>query len=110
VKSQSIFVLGNKVIIHEKTENKPEQNLPILVFTKTGKELLNLVNTVPELDYIQLLAAKIDRANGSIKYGEFKKKFPEGKIIPSNLIDVPLTNVEIEKLNKKKEAENKKRN
>lgn len=65
----SVFIVGNICVVQEKAANKPEQQLQILVFTKIGQQLLNLVNTTPNLDYIQLLATKLDRQNGPIKYG-----------------------------------------
>jgi uncharacterized repeat protein (TIGR03899 family) len=106
--AQSVFIVGNKIVIYNKIENKPEQQLQILVFTKIGQELLKLVRTIPELDYIQLLATKINRENGSIKYGQILQELPNGQISHTNLLDVPMTEEEIEKERKRKEAENKK--
>lgn len=107
-KDQSIYIMGNEIVVFEKFENKAEQKLHILVFTKIGQELLKLVKTTPELDYIQLLATKINRVNGSIKYGHILEKLPNGQIRHTNLIDVPLTVDELEQERKRKEEENKK--
>lgn len=107
-KGQSVFVIGNKIVVFEKLENKPEQQLQILVFTKIGQELLKLVNATTELDYIQLLATKINRLNGTIKYGQVLAELPNGQIRHTNLIDVPLTEDELEQERKRKEAEKKK--
>lgn len=107
-KGQSVFVIGNIIVVFEKLENKAEQQLQILVFTKIGEELLKLVESKPELDYIQLLATKINRLNGSIKYGQILAELPNGQIHHTNLIDVPLNDVELEQEQKRKEAENKK--
>jgi uncharacterized repeat protein (TIGR03899 family) len=107
-KGQSVFVIGNKIVVLEKLENKPEQQLQILVFTKIGQELLKLVNATTELDYIQLLATKINRLNGTIKYGQVLAKLQNGQISHTNLVDVPLTEEELEQERKRKEAEKKK--
>lgn len=107
-KGQSVFIIGNKIVVFEKLENKPEQQLQILVFTKIGQELLKLVKATPELDYIQLFATKINRLNGTIKYGQVIAELPNGQIRHTNLIDVPLTDDELEQERKRKEAENKK--
>ncbi len=38
--AQSVFVIGNEIVVYNKLENKPEQQMEILVFTKIGQELL----------------------------------------------------------------------
>jgi len=106
--SQSVFVIGNICVVFEKLEKKPEQQLQVLVFTKIGQELLSLVNTTPALDYIQLLATKLNRQNGSVKYARILDYLPNGQIRHTGLIKVPLTVVEQEAENKRKEAENNK--
>lgn len=105
-KRQTVFVVGNKIVFFEKLENKPEQPLQVLVFTKIGQELLKLVKAIPELDYIQFLATKINRLNGIIKYGEVLAELPNGQIEYSNLIDVPLTDDEMKENEKKQKKIN----
>ncbi|WP_234445868.1 DUF2806 domain-containing protein [uncultured Carboxylicivirga sp.] len=107
-KAQEVFLVGDKIVLFEKLENKPELPLSILVFTKIGQELLKLVKSTPELDYIQLLATKINRINGSIKYGQILAELPNGQIRYTNLIDVPLTDQEVDQERKQKAAEEKK--
>ena len=102
---QVVFIIGNICVIQEKIENKPEQQLQVLVFTKIGQQLLNLVKTVPELDYIQLLASKLGRQNGTIKFGYILGRLPNGYIQHSQLIEVPLTELEAEQKRKKDEKE-----
>ena len=97
---QVVFIVGNTIVIQEKKENKPEQQLQVLVFTKIGQQLLNLVETSPDLDYIQLLATKLNRVNGSIKYGSILEYLNTGQIRHSPLMDVPLTDAEIEQQRK----------
>ncbi len=102
---QVVFIIGNICVIQDKIENKPEQQLQVLVFTKIGQQLLKLVNTVPELDYIQLLASKLGRQNGTIKYGYILGYLPDGYIEHSPLIEVPLTVLEAEQKRKQDEKE-----
>lgn len=90
-KVQMIFIIGSICVVHEKLQNKPEQQLQVLVFTKIGQELLKLVRTKPELDYIQLLASKINRKNGSVKYAEILETLDDGRIKYVGLQDVPLS-------------------
>lgn len=88
---QTVFLIGKICVLYNKNTNIPKQQLDVLVFTKIGKELLNLVNDSPELDYIQLLANKLDNKNGTIKYGYILEK-SEKTIKHTELIDVPPIN------------------
>ncbi len=65
---QVVFIIGNTVVLHEKLKEKPEQQLHVLVFTKIGQELLQLVNVSPKKEYLQLLATKLNRQNGLVQY------------------------------------------
>ena len=105
---QVIFFLGDTCVIQNKLENKPEQQLEVLAFTKIGQELLNLVNVSPELDYIQLLASKLDRKNGSVQYGKVLEFLQNGQFRHSQLIDVPPTKKEQKESEEQKDNENKK--
>lgn len=106
-KAQIVFTVGNTIIVHEKYENKPEQQIQVLVFTKIGQELLKLVQSSPSLDYIQLFATKLNRQNGTIKFAGILERFANGQIKHTALIDVPLTEFEQEQENKRKESEKK---
>lgn len=97
--AQVVFTTGNIVILHQKEQNKPQQNIPVLVFTKIGQQLLKLVTNTPDLDYIQLIASKLDRNNGSIKFGYILQKLPDGRVRYTNLRDVPLTEEEKKNVN-----------
>lgn len=89
-----IFTNGKRIVIYEKLPNKPDQEIPVLVFTKIGTELLQLVKTEIGADYIQLLATKLDRNNGSIKYATIVEELPNSQVKHTPLIDVPLTEKE----------------
>lgn len=105
---QVVFIAGNTIVIQEKEENKPEQHLQVMVFTKIGQQLLDLVQTTPDVDYIQLLATKLNRTNGSIKYGYVLQYLNNGQVKHSPLMEVPLTDSESEQKRKQDENQNKK--
>ena len=88
---RSVFIAGNSIIVQDKKDNRPEQQLQVLVFTKIGGQLLKLVDNSPQLDYIQLLASKLNRKNGNIRYGSILDFLPHGKISHTALVDVPMT-------------------
>lgn len=90
---QSVFTISNVCIVVDRKENLPEQLLQVLVFTKIGQELLQLIRQEPELDYLQLLATKIRREGVTIKYANILK-VEDGQIHHTGLIDLPLTEAE----------------
>lgn len=98
--SKTVFELGGVIVVYEKLPNKPEQHLPVLVFTKIGQELLKLINAVPKNEYLQLLATKLGRSNGTIKYANIVEELPNGQIRHTPLIDVPMTEIEVDEKRK----------
>jgi len=88
------FKIGNKFILQRKLANKPENNISVIVFTKIGQELLQLVDLEPDIEYIQLLAARLNRQYGAIKYADIYATLPNGKFSLSDFVDVPLSNNE----------------
>jgi uncharacterized repeat protein (TIGR03899 family) len=102
---QYVFRVGSTIVVHDKLASKAQKALPILLFTKIGQELLQLikVEAKPKKEYLQLLATKLDRSNGPIKYAEIIENLPDVGIHHKPLVDIPLTDKEIEA----KEAEDK---
>jgi uncharacterized repeat protein (TIGR03899 family) len=90
---QAVFTISNVCIVVDRKKEMPEQSLPVLVFTKIGQELLQLIKQEPELDYLQLLATKIRREGVTIKYANILN-IDNGQIHHTGLIDLPLTDVE----------------
>lgn len=101
-----VFIIKNTIVIQEKLARKPEQQLQILVFTKIGQELLQLIKAEPQKAYLQLLATKLDRNNGSIKYANITRYLPNGEIRYAQPIDIPLTDKEREHKMAKDQAAN----
>jgi len=106
--NKAVFIIGRTLVVHEKLKEKPEQQLQVLVFTKIGQELLQLVNVSPKKEYLQLLATKLNRQNGLVQYASILEEFANGQVSHTPLIDVPLTEIEKEDKNKKEQAENNK--
>jgi uncharacterized repeat protein (TIGR03899 family) len=96
---KTVFEIGEMVLIQDKEKNKPQQEFSVLVFTKIGKELLNLISYTPNLDYIQLPASKLKKQNGPIKYAKIKERKENNEIEHEDLIDVPLEESDVENNN-----------
>lgn len=86
--------IGNIVVYIKRLENQPLQEFEVLVFTKTGKELLKLVDNKPDLDYVQLFASKARKYCSEIKYAYILAEDEDGTITHDGLKDVPLTEAE----------------
>lgn len=102
--TQTVFTIGNTCVVVDKKKGTPQQNLNVLVFTKIGQELLQLINFVPHVDYIQLLASKIRHEGVQIRYANILKVENE-QIHHTNLIEVPLTEEEFKKQDEKNERD-----
>lgn len=83
-----IFTIGKIGLVAKKLKDTPQQLVDVLVFTKIGQELLQLIETTPNFDYLQLLAAKIKHENMIIRYGKISD---DGTKI-ENLLDMPAAN------------------
>lgn len=92
--AKTYFFIGKTIVLFEKPKNQPKQNLQILVFTKIGQELLKLVSSLVDLDYIQLLASKLRKEDYSLKYAIIQKKLEDGGFKHTHFIDIPLTKEE----------------
>jgi hypothetical protein len=97
---QTVFTIGNTCIIADRKKGTSEQNLQVLVFTKIGQELLQLINFAPHIDYIQLLASKIRHEGVQIRYANILK-VENDQIHHTDLIEVPFTEEEIKKQEEK---------
>lgn len=104
---KTAFTVGDFFVVQEKLPNKPQHQLEVLVFTKIGRQLLSLVNVSPDIDYIQLLATNLNRQIGSVKYGRIIQRLPNGQFRHTPLVDVPLTEQELEQEKRQQEKENK---
>ena len=108
--SEIVFQIGNVCVVVTKDVNIPQQQVPALVFTKIGQELLQLIETKPELDYIQLLTSKIRRKGVVVKFANILN-IKDGNIEHTGLVDVPITEDESKREGERliKEEVNKKR-
>jgi uncharacterized repeat protein (TIGR03899 family) len=100
---QTGFKIGDTIIVAERKKGTPKQTIIVLVFTKIGQELLELLEFSPDLDYVQLLASKIRRDGVTVKYAKFLQ-MKSTQLRHTGLIEVPLTEEE-----QKQEEEKRKR-
>jgi len=103
---QTGFIVGNTYVIQEKLPKQPLHQLQVLAFTNIGQQLLKLVNVLPDMEYIQLLATNLNRIIGNVKYAQILQFLPDGRFKYSALIDVPLTDIE-KREQEKREQEKK---
>lgn len=101
-----IMKVGNMLVSLKKPANEPEQQIQVLAFTKTGRELLKLVSDGPDLDYVQLLASKLRKENIELKYAYILAELQDGKISHTRFKDIPLTEDE-QKVNEAEGQQNK---
>lgn len=85
----TVFKIGTTCVVADRKKGTPKQAFSVLVFTKIGQELLQLIKYTPELDYVQLLASRIRYEGVTVRYGQILKE-EGGNISYSSLTDVPL--------------------
>lgn len=61
---------GHKIIIFNRKENTPKQNLKVLVFTKVGIELSKLIEQDINRDYLYEICGAFDHPNVKIEFGD----------------------------------------
>lgn len=62
------FVFGSQVILVERQESAPVQELPVLVFTKTGTELLKLIEQKTDIQYFNKFASLLKTEKVNVSY------------------------------------------
>ncbi|MCK9312268.1 MAG: DUF2806 domain-containing protein [Bacteroidales bacterium] len=75
--TKTLFTAGMVLIVVEKKENVPTISFPISLFTKTGKELLKLVNPNPPFLYLTKFAKIINNENVDVKHGLIIEILPD---------------------------------
>ena len=83
------FQFGDTIVVTEKQANSPEQSFSVMLFTKIGKELLHLVKSEPEFEYVQLFAKKLRTETTSVKYGKILERNKKFIKHTQPLIEVP---------------------
>lgn len=68
--SRTISIFGDTVVIVDREANVPLQSLPILAFTKSGKELLNLTHHSPKLEYLDKFATILKHDKVKVSYAK----------------------------------------
>lgn len=88
-KSISNFIIGNKLVQIVKSPDSPKKDLPIILFTTIGKELINLIQPSPDFSYIQKLASDLKSENISVKYAHILKVNSDSIEHTNPLMEIP---------------------
>jgi uncharacterized repeat protein (TIGR03899 family) len=90
---QQSFIIGDTIILADLPKETPELKVNVLVLTKIGQELLGLIDSTPELDYIQLFTSKFRRTGITVGYAKIQA-IENGFVRYQNMQEVPYTEVE----------------
>ena len=85
-KMNNILNYGKKGIVLFRSENTPRQPIKVLIFTKTGNELANLIQQIPNEAYIKKICSSFKHPNVKIKYGDIVH-YSDGQIKLFNEIE-----------------------
>lgn len=69
-KRNDLICYGTKGIAFYRNENTPGQNIPVIVFTKSGTELSKLICQAAKLNYIEKICSSLKHPNVKIEYGD----------------------------------------
>ncbi|RYD82919.1 MAG: DUF2806 domain-containing protein [Sphingobacteriales bacterium] len=72
--NQEVFTTDNKVVIVSPTPATKHGNLNVYLFTKEGKELLNLISKKPTQSYIDAFLKEFKQLNVKVEVGDIIKK------------------------------------
>lgn len=68
-----VFIIGDIVIIINIKANTETIKMPVVIFTKAGNELINLISPNPSMKYLKSFANSIrEKGNVDIKFGKIK--------------------------------------
>jgi uncharacterized repeat protein (TIGR03899 family) len=73
-KMRTPFLFGKIVLLAERLEGCPEQHLPILVFTKTGSDLLKLIEQPMDQKYFTKFAELLKNEKNIVSYAYVLEK------------------------------------
>jgi hypothetical protein len=89
VEENTIYLkYGNKGLLIERKANSPEFSFKVLNFTQTATELLNLINTQPEMEYIKMFVKNNKRNDLCFKICDVFKVNEENIIEYDNVIEI----------------------
>lgn len=67
--TQHVLTSGNIIVIIKVKPNTPTIQMPVLVFSNAGNELLKLLNPNTPIEYLSHIAKSIKNENVEVKYG-----------------------------------------
>ena len=89
--SKTPIIYGNSVVIVDRAEDCPQQDLPVLVFTKIGAELLKLIDQPFDLNYVNKLATFLKNEKVKVSYGFITERTAGNIRHTLPLINLPTT-------------------
>jgi len=69
-KHTGLLTYGQKGLVLKRSENTPKQPMKVLIFTKTGAELSNLINQPFNHAYLERVCSIFKHKNVTIEYGD----------------------------------------
>ena len=72
--TKAVFRNGNKVVILRKETSTPNQYINMFAFTRVGKELLKLIEVVPNQQYLEKLASVLKSGGSEVFIADFLKE------------------------------------
>ncbi len=85
-KMTQILNYGNKGIVLYRNENTPKQPIKVLIFTKTGLELSELIQPKVNIKYIENVCKSFKHENVKIEYGDLVVT-PDGRMMLFNKVE-----------------------
>ncbi len=85
----TFFQIGDLILEAELKPAKPTINLPIILYTSIGKELLNLIKPVRKFEYVQKLAKVLWEKGANVRWGEIEEVKEDGEIVHTPLKEFP---------------------
>jgi hypothetical protein len=84
------IIYGKAVIILDRSEGCPQQDLPVLVFTKIGTELLKLIDQTFDLNYANKLAIQLKNEKVDVSYGLITERTESNIRYTLPLVNLPI--------------------
>lgn len=82
------FTIGDTAVIVEREADAPKQGLKVLVFTRSGTELLKLVSFTPEQDYLKVFASLLKHEKVKVKQAKLISRIDNQVLFELPSIDI----------------------
>ncbi len=83
--ASTFLIYGPKAILFHREDNTPKQAIKVLLFTKIGAELCNLVEQVPNQNYLERVCSSFAHPKVTVEYGDLIQ-LADGNQVVSNKV------------------------